>query len=267
MLFVGIDLAWSEKNGSGIAILRGDKNRAEFIAADICHSDEEIIKYIERNVGVRNAFIAIDAPLIVPNKRGRRVAEKLVGILFGKYDAGAHPANRERLSRWSGKIRGEEIAKRLEKMGFSHDPYVKKFEESRKFFEVYPHPSMVVVFNLSRVLKYKAKPKRDYRFRWSEFRSYQKHLKNLERAKPALFLPEEITEKDVGKMKGRALKDYEDLLDAIFCAYIAYYCWYKPENCEILGDMREGYILTPVFGFMKEQLKALRSQKKLIEFK
>ncbi|RLE47613.1 MAG: DUF429 domain-containing protein [Candidatus Methanomethylicota archaeon] len=266
MLFVGIDLAWSEKNGSGIAILKGDKNNAKFISADICYSDKEIIKYVERNVGTRNAFIAIDAPLIVPNKKGRRVAEKLVGILFRRYDAGAHPANRERLSRWSGKIRGEEIAKKLEKMGFSHAPYIKRFEESRKFFEVYPHPSMVVIFNLNKVLKYKAKPKRDYKLRWNEFRAYQKHLKNLEKAEPALFLPEEITERDVKEMKGRALKDYEDLLDAIFCAYIAYYCWYYPENCEILGDMKEGYILTPVFGFMKKRLKSLQSQKKLIDF-
>jgi len=267
MIFVGIDLAWSEKNGSGVAILRGDRDKAEFISADICYSDKEIIEYTKHNVGMQNAFIAIDAPLIVPNKKGRRVAEKLVGFLFRKYDAGAHPANRERLSQWSGKVRGEEIAKKLEKIGFSHNPDIKRFEESRKFFEVFPHPSMVVVFNLNKILKYKAKPKRDYEFRWNEFRLYQKYLKKLEKAKPALSLPEEITEKDVRELKGKALKDYEDLLDAIFCAYIAYYYWYNPESCEILGDMEEGYILTPVFSFMKEQLKSLRSQKRLVEFK
>jgi len=267
MLFVGIDLAWSEKNGSGVAILRGDKNKAEFISADIYYSDKEIIKYIEQNIGMQNAFIAVDAPLIVPNKKGRRDAEKLVGFLFRKYDAGAHPANRKRLSQWSGKIRGEEIAKKLEKIGFLHNLDIKRFEKSRKFFEVFPHPSMVVLFNLNKILKYKAKPKRDYKFRWNEFRLYQKYLKKLEKAKPVLSLPEKITEKDVKELKGKALKDYEDLLDAIFCAYIAYYYWYNPENCEILGDMKEGYILTPVFSFMKEQLKSLQSQKKLIEFK
>lgn len=106
MFFVGIDLAWSEKNGTGIAILEGNQNKAKFCCGDILLSDEEIIDYVKD----KNAFIAIDAPLIVPNEEGRREAERVVGALFRKYNAGAHPSNRKRLSQWSGKIRGEEIS-------------------------------------------------------------------------------------------------------------------------------------------------------------
>lgn len=246
MYFIGIDLAWSNKNASGIAVIKGSKNKGEVIYSGIIHSDKEIIDFINNNIGDKYAFIAIDAPLIVPNKEGRRIAEAEVGKLFRKYNAGAHPANRTRLGSWSGgKIRGEEISKLLEKNGFKQSPFIKKSESSRKFFEVYPHPSMVVLFNLESVLKYKNKPKRDYNFRWLEFKKYQNYLKKLKN--PAIIIPKEITEKKLKGLRGGSLKNYEDRLDAIFCAYIAYYFWLHPEKCKVLGNMKGGYILTPVF--------------------
>jgi predicted RNase H-like nuclease len=258
MLFIGVDLAWSPKNGTAIAILKGDKEKAKLIDYKTnLISNEEIINYIKEKVTSKNALIAIDAPLIVKNERGRRIAEKLVGFLFRKYDAGAHPANRKRLSQWGGKIRGEEISRLLEINGFKHDPYIKKFERTRKFFEVYPHPSMVVIFNLKKIIQYKAKPKRDYKFRWQEFRRYQTYLKNLEKRDPKLILPIEILEKKVEELRSNALKEYEDLLDSIFCAYIAYYTWFYPEKCAVLGNMNEGYILTPVFESMKNWMNSI----------
>jgi predicted RNase H-like nuclease len=52
---------------------------------------------------------------------------------------------------------------------------------------------------------------------------------------------------DVRALRGKALKRYEDLLDAVFCAYIAFYYWYEPETCMVIGDLDDGYIVTPVF--------------------
>ena len=246
MYFVGIDLAWSDKNSSGIAILKGDNKQAKLVSSGIVHSDDDIINYIKSNINENDAHIGIDAPLIVPNEEGRRIAEAIVSDLFRKYHAGAHPSNRKRLSQWSGKIRGEEISRLLEKEGYNHDPFISKGEISRKFYEVFPHPSMVVLFNMDLILKYKLKPKRDYEYRWNEFKKYQEYLKNIS----TLSLPDEIVNKDVTKLKGKALKNYEDLLDAVFCAYICYYSWLNPEKCKVLGSMEEGYIYTPVFSHM-----------------
>ena len=243
MLFVGIDLAWSEKNSSGMAILEGSREKLKLIFHGNLLSDEEILEVIKEKVKEKNAIISIDAPLIVPNKTGRRVAEKLVGDLFRKYHAGAHPSNRNRLSSWTGTIRGEEISKLLIKEGFQHNPNFKKLEETRKFFEVYPHPSMVVLFNLDMILRYKSKPKRDYDFRWEEFKKYQSYLGELK----SLSLPNEIIKIDVRTLRGKALKKYEDILDAIFCAYLSFYHWKYPDKCSVLGNMKEGYISTPVF--------------------
>jgi predicted RNase H-like nuclease len=48
-------------------------------------------------------------------------------------------------------------------------------------------------------------------------------------------------------MRGATLKCYEDLLDAIVCAYVAYYCWYwGPERYQIFGDLPSGHILIPI---------------------
>jgi len=64
---------------------------------------------------------------------------------------------------------------------------------------------------------------------------------------------------DVTNVKGQRLKDYEDMLDSIFCAYIAYYAWANPHKCTVLGTAKDGYILTPIFNFMKEQLGTCRN--------
>jgi predicted RNase H-like nuclease len=263
MFFVGIDLAWSTKNGSGVAVLKGYGKKAELISSNVFYSDDEIIDFIKESVKDNSCIIAIDAPLVVPNEEGRRVAEAEVGRLFRRYNAGAHPANRRRLSSWTGEIRGEEITKALESIGFKHDPFIKKYEDSRKIVEVYPHPSMVVLFNLNRILQYKSKPNRDYKFRWGEFKRYHDYLKNLKNAEPSLVLPKGIFPKDIKNLKGGALKNHEDLLDAIFCSYIVYYCWYNPDKCRVLGNMEEGYIMTPVFDLMKEKLKSEKSQRRL----
>lgn len=247
MLFIGIDLAWSERNSTGVAVIGGNKKGARLLSAGIANSDSEIMEYVRNNAGKKDAFIAIDAPLIVPNMNGRRLAEKLVGEMFRKYDAGAHPANRKRLKSFTGKIRGEEISRLLLREGFLHSPYIRRFENKRKFFEVYPHPSMVVLFNLERILRYKAKPKRDYAFRWEEFIKYQKCMKSLENSQLPLVLPEKLTGNNVRKLKGKTLKEYEDTMDAVFCAYIAYCCWAKPGDAKVLGNMKKGYILTPCF--------------------
>lgn len=263
MLFVGLDLAWSIRNKSGIAVVEANGKKARLLSSGLVGTDDEIIKFIRKEVGGKNALIAIDAPLVVPNEEGRRVAEVIVGDLFRKYDAGAHPANRSHLMSFYGKIRGEVITERLKSEGFAHSPNLSRQEQTRKFFEVYPHPSMVVLFGMDRILRYKAKPGRDYAERYSAFRDYQKHLAKLSNADPALSLPKSITKAKVDELKAQKLKDYEDEIDAVFCAYIAYYAWEHPNRCAVLGNIDEGYILTPITDAMRRQLEAPRLQKKL----
>jgi predicted RNase H-like nuclease len=244
MRFIGIDLAWSERNSSAGAVIHLVKTgRGKVIPPANIGGDEEIIGFVKDAAGDEGALVAIDAPLIVPNERGSRPVDRLITKLFGRFDAGAYPANR---SRMGGRVRGEEIVHLLEELGFYHHPLIEKQEEMRQVFEVYPHPAMLSLFGLDRTLKYKARKGRSYEYRIREFERFREHLRSLAKAEPGVVMPADLINRDLEGMRGRALKDYEDLLDAILCAYIAYYCWYwGPERYEIYGDMETGYIVVP----------------------
>ncbi|NIM17305.1 MAG: DUF429 domain-containing protein [Candidatus Aminicenantes bacterium] len=248
MFFIGVDLAWSERNSTGVAIIKSQKGSADFVCgtSDI-YENSAIVDYIMAHTRGDHAFIAIDASLVVKNKTGEREAETRLKKMFAKYHAVPYPSNRDLFYRLYGGVRGEQITEMLEQKGFQHSPYIKKFEKSHKFFEVFPHSAMVVIFQLEQVLKYKARKKRSYTMRWQEFERYQGYLSSLQHRKPSLNLPYDILKTDVRALRGKALKRYEDLLDAVFCAYIAFYYWYEPEKCLVIGDLNDGYIVTPVF--------------------
>jgi predicted RNase H-like nuclease len=246
MFFIGIDLAWSEKNNSGIAVIEGQKDTARFIrgASDIQRTSD-ILDFILTQIKDNPALIAIDASLIVNNETGERKVETRLKKMFAAYHAVPYPSNRNLCHRLYGGIRGEQVSKMLGKKGFRHSPYIKKMEESKKFFEVFPHSAMVVIFKLKEILKYKPRKNRSYNLRWQEFETYQSCLKSLENRKPSLYLPHDIINTDVRALKGKALKRYEDLLDAVFCAYTTFHYWCEPGTCLVIGDLKDGYIVTP----------------------
>ncbi|MFH1511534.1 MAG: DUF429 domain-containing protein [Candidatus Woesearchaeota archaeon] len=238
MIFIGIDLAWSERNASGVAALSADK--AKVLVARTARSDEEILDFVQEQAGDKSCIIAIDAPLIVPNrKKGSRKNSRR---MFQEIQRRSAPGKQDKADAVDRKNQGRRDSK-LIKIGFEHNPSIKKHEKTRKFFEVYPHPSMVVLFNLGSILKYKAKPKRTYESRWKKFKKYTEKLTKL--SNPRIVLPKEFTGKT--QFRGKQLKTFEDRLDAIFCAYIAHYNWCHPERCRILEDMKKGYISTSVF--------------------
>ncbi len=240
MRFVGIDLAWSPRNPSAVVVLEGERAVAW---SERVVSDEEIVAFIKIVVGEEPALVAVDAPLIVPNESGWRPCDRKLAGAFRPFEAAPHPANRRR---FGGKVRGEELVRRLKAEGFVHSPFIEPQKEVRQVVEVYPHPAAVNLFGLDRTLKYKARPGRSLEFRKAELSRYMALLRSLELASPPLHAPE-ILSVELSPLRGRALKAFEDLLDALFCAYIALHCWFwGPRGYEIFGSMEEGYILVPV---------------------
>lgn len=69
------------------------------------------------------------------------------------------------------------------------------------------------------------------------------------RSEPPLLRSEvlkELLATQLDDIRGKSLKNYEDQLDALFCAYLAYYFWYWGwERNELFGDVKTGYILNP----------------------
>jgi predicted RNase H-like nuclease len=252
MRCIGIDLAWSPRNTSGGFALDASDGTARQIAWRAgLHSDGEIIAFIAQASGSGPALVAIDAPIAVPNENGARPCDREVTRVFGRFQAGAHPANRRILRRYGGP-RAERLAGRIAaELGFAHDPYIARHTTRRQLIEVYPHPGMVTLFGLERTLKYKRGPVSQRRI---ELERLQSHILALDSAIPKLQL-EQAWRREIMTLRGHQLKQYEDLLDSLFCAYTMAYCWHHgPEHYQVFGDIQDGHILVPIPPQGRQQL-------------
>jgi len=201
---------------------------------------------VDKIVGDGPAVIAIDAPLIVPHRTRGREGDRIVTRVFGSRDAGVYPATQKYMGRY-GAQRIWDLVPQLERAGFRHDCRIEPGRETRQFFETYPHAATVALFDLPKTLKYKARQGRTYESRWAAFRKLESCLRGLRDSDPALDEVDPFFAGDLRRRKGKALKEYEDRLDAILCAYVAaYYHRWGTARCAIFGAMEEGYIVTPV---------------------
>lgn len=241
MRFIGIDLAWSYRNPTAAVAL---ENGVPVGWEDQLKSQGEIVQFVGEAVGEGPALVAIDAPLVVPNESGTRPCDREVSRTYRQEEAGTYPANRRRLG---PHIRGEELVAQLRGMGFTHSLAVAKRTKVRQVVEVYPHPGMVELFGLERTLKYKARPGRSYQDRWRALSCYMELLRALAGALPKLRAEAFLSRLRPQGLRGQALKRLEDLLDALFCAYIAFHLWYWGKaGYRCFGDMGSGYILVPI---------------------
>ncbi|HEX6291799.1 MAG TPA: DUF429 domain-containing protein [Herpetosiphonaceae bacterium] len=246
MRFIGLDLAWSFRNPTGAAVIEGDATSGRLLTTRLLRGDDEVIAFVVEHAGDAPALVAIDAPLSVPNQAGRRPAEVEISKLFARYHAGAHPVNRNRLAR-DGIVRGEVLLERLLDQGFIHRTEVAAQVPIRQIVEVYTHPAIVSIFDLDRIIRYKARPRRTHDERLAEFAAYQARLRSLAQADPALLHADKLLATELAPLSKARLKDYEDLLDGVMCAYIAHYLWrWGMARARVFGNIDEGYITTPV---------------------
>jgi predicted RNase H-like nuclease len=184
--------------------------------------------------------IGIDMPTIVPNDAGMRPCERALAADFRRYHAAPHPSNR---GRFGGEGRARCILDAL-----AADRVIERLDLSsqqvgRYAFEVYPHAAHVRLFGLSSIFKYKKKA-RPWETVLAEWSRYRAALESLSTAEPPLLLPASIP----ANVPQRGYKAWDDLLDAITCAYVASYLWRwgtAEPNARIYGDLQFGYIAVP----------------------
>lgn len=246
--YLGLDLAWSTRNLTGAAALRGDSTGASLIEVPTLLRDlEAIVGFIQRHAGDGPAIVTVDAPLLVPNVAGRRPAEAQLSRDFRTFEAGAHPANRALLDRDGSGVRGELLVERLTTYGFRPADRINPGETGRLVTEVYPHAAMVALFGLRTTLKYKSRGRRSRDGRLAAWRAYQDYLRALESGDPPLFGHHGLLATEVATLRGASLKGYEDRVDALLCAYIALYAHrWGAQRCRTYGDLAHGWIYTPV---------------------
>jgi predicted RNase H-like nuclease len=246
-VYIGLDLAWSSRNVSGVATLIGTPQGVCLLEPPrTLRDDAALLAYVLEQAGAGAAIVAVDAPLCVPNAAGRRLADAELSAAFRRYEAGAHPANRRLLER-SGVVRGEWLVEALAAYGFRYVAGIEAGARGRLLTEVFPHPALVAFCGLERSLKYKARSGRSLDQRYAEWQRYQACLSALATADPPLLGLDDLLAVDITQLRGVRLKDYEDRVDAVVCAYIgAYGQRWGRERCQTFGDTRSGSIFTPI---------------------
>lgn len=253
MKFIGIDIAWSERNPSGIAVI--DSDGALVRASGDLRTNDDLCEFAGLNDG-DDAIVTIDAPLILKNVDKQRPVERRLTEIFGPYEAGPYPANLSRTEfQQTGRIR--QLCLRLEQLGFKHNPQIEKQAPQRAFLEVFPSPAQVILFPCMthnghthcRPLRYKHKQGRSWLQVQCEWDMYRARLRSLQTKEPAIRFSDDARKSlniDVSDLTGVRYKVVDDLADGIFCAYLAYYFWYWGEDgfC-VLGDLDHGYVALP----------------------
>jgi predicted RNase H-like nuclease len=241
MKFLGIDLGWKSQP-SGLCYLQLIDGQLQLLDLDRKETIADILTWIDICVQPGEpALIAVDAPTLIPNATGSRLPDKLTHKYFGKYHAGCYPANL-----------GLPFAERtvnfgleLETRGFAHAPTIEPQKPDRYQIEVFPHPAIVNLFNLERILKYKKGRLSDRRLELIKLYNYILDiLPNLEPPLRSLHLGGSFP--NVIPTTGAALKATEDQLDSLICAYVAAHWWYwGSQRNLVLGDRTTGYIVIP----------------------
>jgi len=235
MHFVGLDLAWGEKNSTGVAVVDADGRLLHVGAA---HDDESI----EVAIGpyVRNeCLVAIDAPLAVNNPTGSRPCEAALNYDFHGFEAGAHPANTTNPA--LTRPRAGRIATALTP---DMNPDT---SSSRRAIEVYPHPATVALFGLQKTLKYK---KGSFETRQHQLLQLMTLIERLDHATPRLPVNHDMAWVELRNRLEAATRPVqldrdEDPVDAVLCDYVGLYWCHRPKDATIYGDYATGYIVTP----------------------
>lgn len=235
--FLGLDLAWSDRNPSGLAVL-DTTGRIIDVRADV-RTDDAIVAWVRAQLGT-SGVLGIDMPTIVRNADGIRRCERELGAVFRHAHAAPHPAN---LRRFPDGGRARRIIDALRADGVVEALDVRPRDPRTIALEIFPHPAHVRLFGLARIFGYKKKS-RPWAGVLAEWARYRAALATLAAAEPPLLLDERIP----SEVTARGYKRWDDTLDAITCAYVAAFVWRwgaGAPHVRVFGDLDAGYIVVP----------------------
>lgn len=241
--YAGLDLAWSTRNASGIAVVDGG---GRLLESATVRSDDDVAAWFAPHLD-RLAVVAIDAPLIVHNPSGSRPVERALTRAFRHVDAGTYPSNRA--NPLFDPPRAATLAQRFGWRATAQRPLPGGGTSARGgavAVETYPHPAMVALFGLDRVIPYKPRPTRSLDDRRTALGTLMTHLEGLEPlALASSGRWSHLREAHRDAHRAVDLKRLEDELDGIFCAHLAWLWGTGSAALVAWGDDVDGFIVAP----------------------
>lgn len=240
MKFIGIDLAWTYKNETGLCVLDAC-GRVEYLDSKV-YSNKEIVDLIKQH-HTDSLTIAVDAPLIVPNEGGSRGAEgEMMRARINGHRISAFNSNRNYFTKVFGEIRGETLLHMIQ----SEIPNIQIGVDRVKsnIIETFPTGIVNGLFPEIAPIKYKIKPKIKFDETKSEMERLFTRFDRLEHEEKMisglmLRINDEVTTK-----KGH--KHLEDKVDAFLCAYGMYLIYEGFASEAMFGSVDKGFIVIPV---------------------
>jgi predicted RNase H-like nuclease len=260
---LGVDAAWTAHHPAGVALVKvpqRDRPRLLRVARfyeEFCRMDNNggidwlakvrgnepnipaLLAVCEKIAGATPNVIALDIPIGPQFITGRRAADKMVTSAYISRKAGTHSPTTKR----PGPI-SQLLFEQLSACGFEWlhaKPTISRNQNSHVFIETYPHPAIIELLDLEERLKYKVSKLQKY---WPELKGDKRWAavaQNLARLRTALdkriagvanWLPS--AKSLIKNGPASRLKGYEDMLDAIVCAWIG--CEFLAGRCVAYGD-------------------------------
>jgi len=197
-------------------------------------TDGEIVEWVRACAG-DVVVAAVDAPLVVPNQTGQRRCETEISRAFWRYRIGAHSSHRGR-----AEFDPPRAARLAERFGWSVDPADRGSVDAPVCIEVYPHPAMVVLFDLPERIIYKSGPARA-----EGFAQLVQQLESVDELGLRDHRRWAELCRVVADPKPGDLSRIEDELDAILCAHLAWLWHHRPDCLQVYGSLQDGYIVAP----------------------
>lgn len=240
MRLVGIDAAWvMSRHPTALAIgeLRDSRLTVTHIEPDLVGRDS-VLRAAQCRGEIAGA--AVDGPLIIKNATGKRPGEILVSRRYAGRGAATHASNLglypDADTVW---LSAELCARGLLHAAAAGSPFQ---------IECYPHAALIELFALPKRLAYKRKRGFGVEDMQGGQCQLAHMLRSLQTRSPVgLDLPEShnrwLADTRIRTLRGRSLKQNEDVLDAILCLYIA--ALYAAGEGGLLGSRSKGYIYVP----------------------
>jgi len=237
-IILGIDAAWTASQPSGVALVSSTSGNWRLIFAGSSYrrlldhgkggliSDSRPLGSVAEPAALLAAagkiaeapvdLVAVDMPLSLEPITARRTSDNLVSAAYGARYCSTHTPSATRPGKISDDMKG----------GFGRCGYrlLTKEVGVPGLFEVYPHPALVELMNAERRLPYKQGKTRNY---WPSetpagrrIKLFETWLSIIDGLKPEIAGVSEILILPSPEAPAWQLKAFEDMLDAVICAWI-----------------------------------------------
>jgi predicted RNase H-like nuclease len=244
-LLVGFNSAWTANNSGALAgILRSNDGKFRELdpprIADYRQAEEVILKW-QAELAPKTAIVLLDQPNIVPNPRGQRPAENIVGSPVGLRYGGMQPANKFKKEMFGSEVPLWPFLTRFAGPANPLAPHA-----GTSVIETYP---VLVMIELEwmlpdsrptgRLPKYN--PERKKTFSNSDWQHVCGRASDAFRKRGLTGIVEWIV--NAGRLS-EPRKEDQNRLDACVCLQVALHLA-EGRDCLMVGDLKTGYIVVP----------------------